>query len=263
MKSVGDLVTFIEQFAPSDLAEDWDNVGLLVGDPNRPLKNIMTCLTITPESASEAISKHVDAIVTHHPLPFRGLKRLTTLQTPSRLLLELIKADVAVISPHTAFDSTTGGINELLAEQFQLADVRPLVPSVKLGEQVGAARIGSTNPETKLADLLRLAKEAFQLPAIRFVGETEQSIDSVALCCGSGGSFLDKAIAAGCDALITGETTFHTCLEAKASGVSLLLLGHHNSERFAVEKLAELIAGQFDESAVWASELESDPVQVA
>ena len=94
------------------LAEEWDNVGLLVGDPDQQVKRVMTCLTITPASAEEALERQAEMIITHHPLPFRPLKRLTTAQTASRLLLQLIEGKIAVHSPHTAFDSAAAGINQ-------------------------------------------------------------------------------------------------------------------------------------------------------
>lgn len=79
---------------------------------------------------------------------------------------------------------------------------------------------------------------------------------------GSAGQFLEEARDAGCDALVTGETSFHTCLEAEATGVALLLTGHYASERFAVEQLAELLASQFDDIQCWASEREADPLRL-
>ncbi|MGI9517308.1 MAG: Nif3-like dinuclear metal center hexameric protein, partial [Pirellulaceae bacterium] len=126
---------------------------------------------------------------------------------------------------------------------------------------LGAARIASAGNNTRLGDLVETARQKFALDHIKYVGDPGQSITQVALACGSGGSFLGKAVAAGCDAMVTGETTFHTCLEASASGVGLLLLGHYASERFAVERLATVIGDAFADLQVWASEQESDPLQ--
>ena len=262
MATVEDIAGFIEKFAPHVLAEDWDNVGLLVGDPAAKVEKVMTCLTVTPESVAEAIKQCADVIVSHHPLPFRSMKRLTTTDTASRLLLDLIRANIAIVSPHTAFDSAANGINAQLAEKFQLTDVKPLLPSEPLGEELGAARVGKPAKKCTLQTLIEQAKSVFKLEQVRFVGSRNQEVTKVALCCGSGGSFLEKAARKKCDAMVTGEATFHTCLEAKARSVGLLLLGHHSSERFAVEKLASVIAEQFGELTVWASEDETDPVRI-
>ena len=99
--TIHDIAVFLEQFAPSHLAEEWDNVGLLVGDRQREAKKVMTCLTITPDSAAEAIDEKADLIVTHHPLPFKGLKQLTTDTTAGRSALGFnIRADLDLQSAH-------------------------------------------------------------------------------------------------------------------------------------------------------------------
>jgi len=263
MTTVHDVNLFMNEFAPGDLAEDWDNVGLLVGDPDFQVQRLMTCLTITPESAEEAVRESADVIVAHHPLPFRPLKRLTTEQVSSRLLLQLIKSDIAIISPHTAFDSAAEGINHLLAERFQLHEVVPLLPSPKFEDcGLGAARMGVTASGTTMQDLIDRAKSVFGMTQVRFVGASEHEVSRVALCCGSGGSFLGKAMSLGCDALITGEATFHSCLEAKANSIGMVLLGHHTSERFAVEQLAGVLQAKFADLHVWSSQDETDPIRV-
>ena len=133
---VDDIARFLDQFAPVELAESWDNVGLLAGDRGAPVSKVMTCLTITPASAEEAISSGVELIVAHHPLPFHPLRRLTTDTPEGRLLCDLLAARIAIYSPHTAFDSTTGGINERLAAGLGLVDLLPLVD---LPESAGSA----------------------------------------------------------------------------------------------------------------------------
>ena len=112
MPSLASLCDYLEQFAPSTLAESWDNVGLLVGDREADVTSVMTCLTVTPTSAAEAIEGSVNLIVTHHPLPFHALKRLTTDSTPGRLLWQLIGHRIGIYSPHTSFDSA-GSLTKL------------------------------------------------------------------------------------------------------------------------------------------------------
>jgi dinuclear metal center YbgI/SA1388 family protein len=126
MASVAGIIQFLNQFAPLQLAADWDNVGLLTGDPDAQVDRVMTCLTVTPESVSEAVEAGAHLIVTHHPILFRGVKRLTTATPEGRMVLDLVRAGVAVYSPHTAFDNTRDGINEALAKRLQLQDVVPL-----------------------------------------------------------------------------------------------------------------------------------------
>lgn len=126
MFTVANVVEYLEQFAPPGLAAEWDNVGLLLGERSAVVERLMTCLTVTPDSAAEAIAARAQLIVTHHPILFRGVKRLTDATPEGRMLLDLVRASVSVYSPHTAFDNTQGGINDLLARRLKLIEVGPL-----------------------------------------------------------------------------------------------------------------------------------------
>jgi dinuclear metal center YbgI/SA1388 family protein len=251
---------YLDHFAPSRLAEEWDNVGLLVGDPHNRLQRVMTCLTVTPASADEAVAEGADLIVTHHPLPFRPLKRLTTDSTPGRLVLQLVRAGIAVYSPHTAFDSAATGINQQLAEGLGLINTAPLVAKDAL-PPLGAGRFGDLAQGMSLPELAARLKAFLKLSGLHVVGDPAQVCRRVAVACGAAGEFLEPACRAACDTLVTGETTFHTCLEAEARGIALLLPGHFASERFAVETLAVTLAAQFSELTVWASRQERDPLR--
>ncbi|HEX3147170.1 MAG TPA: Nif3-like dinuclear metal center hexameric protein [Gemmataceae bacterium] len=126
MPTVSTICGFLDRFAPPALAAQWDNVGLLFGDGAAEARRVMTCLTVTPAVVAEAIAEKVDLIVTHHPILFRGVKRLSTANADGRLLWPLARAGIAVYSPHTAFDNTIGGINDSLARRLGLVDVVPL-----------------------------------------------------------------------------------------------------------------------------------------
>lgn len=126
MLTVAAIIDELNRFAPRDLAADWDNFGLLLGDRATPVGRVMTCLTVTPESAAEAVESGTQLIVTHHPILFRPVKQLTTDTPEGRMVLALIRAGVAVYSPHTAFDNTRDGINEALARRLGLTAIKPL-----------------------------------------------------------------------------------------------------------------------------------------
>src|SRR5438105_1880549 len=121
--NVHDLASHLRRLAPLDLAADWDNVGLLLGDADAEVSRVLTCLTVTPQVAAEAVEAGADLIVTHHPILFRAAKRLTTATTEGRMLLALARAGVAVYSAHTAFDNAAGGINDRIAARLHLNDV--------------------------------------------------------------------------------------------------------------------------------------------
>jgi dinuclear metal center YbgI/SA1388 family protein len=258
MSTVQDFCQFMEAFAPHRLAEDWDNVGLLVGDRSHEVVKAMTCLTVTPESVEEAIDDEVDLIVTHHPLPFRPLKRITGDSVVGRMLLNLMGREIAVYSPHTSFDSAHQGINQRLAEGIGITEIQPLAPLEHDPDGLGSGRYGSLN--TTLDVLVSNVKSFLKVDGLHFVGDPSQSIGRVAVACGSAGQMLHQAIRLGCDALLVGETNFHTCLEAKATQTALILPGHYASERFAVESLAAVLADEFSDVNIWASKKESDPL---
>jgi dinuclear metal center YbgI/SA1388 family protein len=267
-QTIHHIAAFLDQFAPPHLAEDWDNVGLLVGDRSREAKRVMTCLTITPASAAEAIDERADLIVTHHPLPFLALKRLTTDTTPGRLLWDLISARISIYSPHTAFDSAREGINQRLAVGLGLRGIQPLlVSAAPIAEPntdavpVGTGRWGWLEEPLSLADLARRLKAFLRLEQLQTAGDPGRPIRTVAVACGAADELLSAAQAAGCDAMLIGEARFHTCLEAEATQIALLLPGHFASERFAVECLADTIARQFPTLTIWPSHRERDPLR--
>jgi putative NIF3 family GTP cyclohydrolase 1 type 2 len=130
MTTVADLFAWLEGFAPARLAESWDNVGLLFGDPSAEVTRVMTCLTVTPRSADEAIAEGAQAIVSHHPVLFKATKTLRADRPETAHLWRLARAGVAILSPHTAFDNTVGGINDGLAGRIGLVEVEALRPAL-------------------------------------------------------------------------------------------------------------------------------------
>jgi dinuclear metal center YbgI/SA1388 family protein len=260
MPTVAAVADFLESFAPARLAADWDNVGLLLGDRSADVERVMTCLTVTPETAGEAIDEQANLVVTHHPFPFHAMRRATTDDAAGRTLLALAAARIAVYSPHTAFDSALEGINQRLAEGLGLRDVEPLLP-LAAEPALGTGRMGKLPHPLPLADIARRLASFLRLESVQVVGDSERPTSRVAAACGSAGELLEAAQRAGCDCFVTGEARFHTCLEAKAGGVSMLLAGHYASERFAVEALAEILARQFGGVSVWASRREADPIR--
>lgn len=287
----------LADIAPLALAESWDNVGLLVGDRQRSIRVVMVCLTVTPQVVEEAIAKRVELIVTHHPLPFRPLTKITSDTTVGKMLLALIAHGIAVYSAHTAYDSARGGINQLWAEGLGLSGIAPLVladptrlhPTGGLNpagintpvacqapaEPIGAGRYGRLpeplDPESlaqKVASICRC--RSWKLVGGKLAGgsppgSANAPISKVAIACGSGGSFLSAAKGRGCQALVTGEASFHDCLEAEASGLALILVGHYASERFGMERLSGRLATEFrridGELEVFSSDADVDPLR--
>ncbi len=269
---------------------------MLLGDPATIVARLMTCLTLTPQSVAEAIEAQAQMVVAHHPLPFKPIARLTTQSPSGRMLWELARAGISVYSPHTAWDSAGRGINARLAEMLELKGCQPIVPHRQasqfdparssssaveqaslasdqtdalvqhespnsLATMVGAGRMGTLPTAMGLRELTSNLCRCVAGCRPRGV-DSGQLIERVAIACGSGGSLLGAALATGkCDLFLTGEGTFHTCLEAQAAGISLLMIGHFASERFAMVQMAAELQRDFPEIDVWASRQETDPVE--
>ncbi|MBN9519596.1 Nif3-like dinuclear metal center hexameric protein [bacterium] len=128
MPTVADFAAVLNAFAPTQTAADWDNVGLLLGDPSASVTRLMTCLTVTPDVADEAVREKADLIVSHHPILFRGAKKLVAGKGEGDVVLPLARAGVAVYSPHTAFDNCHGGVNDILCRRLGVVNAAPLRP---------------------------------------------------------------------------------------------------------------------------------------
>ncbi len=260
MMKLSEICTWMESFAPLQLAESWDNTGLLIGSRGADVSRLMTCLTVTPKVVREAVDRQAHLIVSHHPIPFAPLKKITSDTTTGRLLLELIAAGIGVYSPHTAFDSTRDGINQRLAHALGLENVAPLVALKDGPHGSGAGRVGQWPQATPLVDCVGRLKCFLGIDSVRIVGDPQRPVRKVAIGCGAADQFLSDAVRQGCDLMVTGEARFHTCLEAEACDTALLLLGHFASERFAVEALADLIGDAFPKLDCWVCEDEHDPL---
>jgi len=174
------------------------------------------------------------------------------------MLLDLIGSHIAVYSPHTAFDSAPQGINQRLALGLGLQSIVPLLPTA---EGTGAGRLGSYPAPQSLAQVIHLVKNLLGVAHVQVVGANERLIQRVGVACGSGGGFLEAAVAARCDLFLTGEARFHSCLEAEAREIALILAGHFATERFSVEQLAAVLGQRFPQLEVWTSEAEADPLR--
>lgn len=269
--TLSDLLVLLESWYPRGLAESWDNVGLLLGDPAQPVQRIMTCLTLTAPVADEAMAKKADLIVTHHPIFFKPVKRLTA-RGSDGFLYHLARAGVAVYSPHTAFDSAAEGINLQLATKLGLEGTVPLRPLEDASNgasregaaeaALGAGRMGTLTRPASLEELAsRLAKTLHQ-DWVQFVGDPARVSSQVAIGCGAAGDFLRDAQRKGCDTFVTGEMRFHDMLAAQSLDMGVILLGHYASERFALESMAERLQQTLREVEVWSSQAEADPLQV-
>ena len=228
---VSDIISIINDIAPFELQEEWDNSGFLVGDRNCEVKKIGFCLDLTVESLNSAVAQGVDLVITHHPVIF-GAKKAFLADDVAFLAA---RSGINVISAHTCFDAADGGINDVLCEILGISDAKRVAD-----EGEGAiARFGSVNEMTP-RELASLAAEKFNT-AVSFV-DASKSITSVAVLGGSGGSLIGDVIKCGIDALVTGEAKHHELLMAQQAGVTLVVAGHFETENIAMPVLMKKVS---------------------
>jgi len=261
MAALDAVTSALEGIAPLRLAADWDAVGLLVAPRRTVVERVMTCLTLTADVAAEAAQERVDLVVSHHPLPFRPLARITGASGPGRVLLELIHAGAGVWSSHTAWDSAAGGINDQLAALLGLADVTPIEPVAEV-PLAGLGRVGTAPAAAAVADVARLAQERLGCEFVQLVGAATRPAGRLAIVCGSGGDLVEAVRRSGAATFLTGEIKLHQAVEAQAAGLAVIAVGHHASERFSMERLAARLADAVPGLTCWASRQERDPIAV-
>jgi dinuclear metal center YbgI/SA1388 family protein len=234
---------FLSRFAPPSLAEEWDNVGLQVGNPEDPVTGILVSLDVTEAVLWEAVEHDANLIITHHPLFFQPVNRLDDLQVPTRLARLATQMGINILSFHTNLDSTRQGLNDQLAKVVNLTSIKPLIPSRdKKIPNSGLGRIGKV-PKTTLDKFLKLVTKNLHLTNLRYVGDPHHPIICVAVMTGSGGGFFLEAQNAGADVLITGDVKYHHALDALGCGIALIDIGHFAGEIGMVP----LVAGKLRE----------------
>jgi dinuclear metal center YbgI/SA1388 family protein len=259
MPALPDVVSALERIAPLRLAAEWDSVGLLVAPRGPEVRRVVTCLTLTPEVAAEAAAERADLVVTHHPLPFRPVGRITPDTPTGRVLLELVAAGCGVWSSHTAWDSAAGGINDLLAAGLALERIEPIEPD-RDEPRVGFGRIGRASPDETLESLGRRLAAWLGARGVQLVGERAAAAGRVGIVCGSGGDLVGPVAAAGCQTLVTGELKLHQAIEARAAGLAVVAVGHHSSEHFAMAELGRRLAAELPELELRNARADRDPI---
>lgn len=246
---IAELIERMDATFHPEYQEHYDNSGFLLGDPQRTLTGVLTAVDLTEAVAEEAIEKELNLIVTHHPMIFGGLKRITPDTTVGRIVLRLVESGVAVYAAHTNLDNLKAGVNGILAAQLGLEDCRILRPQ-NGDPDVGAGMIGIIPTPLPTAHFLASLKETLQLSTLRVgVGalDIRPSIQRVAICGGSGKFLIGDAIAAGADVYITGDLKYHDFQEAERR-IVLVDIGHYESEQFSRGLLAGAVEALGDGS---------------
>jgi len=257
VSALEDTLRVLEAIAPSRLAADWDNVGLLVRG-TRACDTILCAIDCTTQVVDEVLERNVDLLIAYHPPIFGGLERLDGATPRNASILRLVRAGVHVYSPHTALDAQTGGVNDWLLEAFGgTKEVTPIVPTCD-GAATGQGRTATLNTPTSLEHLATQLGAHLGAGHIQRVGDGAKMIHRVAVCPGAGGSLLRDV--AEVDAVITGEMRHHDQLALMERGVSVLLAGHTESERGYLSILASKLRASLPQCSVHVSQRDRSPL---
>ncbi|SHI63286.1 dinuclear metal center protein, YbgI/SA1388 family [Clostridium amylolyticum] len=225
-----DLISIMEVVAPPSLKESYDNVGLMVGDSNKTVKRVLLALDCTEEVIDEAVSKDIDAILTHHPLIFRKPSSITTDTLQGRKIIKLISNNISVYSSHTNLDSVHRGMNDTLMDILEINNniiLEPdLISDIKYS---GIGRIGEIR-ECTLGDFIHHIKQKLNLDNLRYTGDLNKTISKVAVINGSGQDYFSLALKYGAHCIVSGDTTYHYVSDYEEMGCSIIDIGHFPSE---------------------------------
>lgn len=225
-----EICALIEQEYGTEYACDWDNVGLLAGRSTKEVKKILLSLDVTDEVVRSAVEGGYDMLITHHPMLFSAIRRVTDLDMNGRRLLELIRNDISYYAMHTNYD--TRGMADLAARLMGLTECAVL-EEVKDGEGIG--RIGKLSHSMTLQECGEQVKEAFGIPNVRLFGNPDTQVSLAGICPGAGKSTMPLALAAGCDVYITGDIDHHTGIDAVDQGMCIIDAGHYGVEHIFTE----------------------------
>lgn len=234
--NIDDFVKAVESVAPPELAETWDNTGLILrlGDT---VSKALIALDVTCDVVEEAIEENCDIVLVHHPLFFQPVRYLDFRKPDHDVAMRLIKAGISLYAAHTSFDAAKAGINDSLSKIIGLNNIT--------GE--GFFRIGDLNRVYKKEEFLLHIKRALNTNTLCVSNTQCEKIQRVAVAGGSGGSFVLDAQQAGAEALVTGEAKHSHFIEASAIGILLVAAGHYQTECMFAERIFISLQARLDE----------------
>lgn len=228
---IREIVDFLDALIPHELAEEWDNVGLQLGNCDLEATGILVSLDFTEDVLVNAMKNNCNLIVTHHPVIFKPLYSLT-----DSSILKAIENKICVYSAHTNLDALQGGVNDVLAKHLELCDIKA----------DGILRFGNLKESMSSEKFVQHIKDKLSVQSIRAT-EFNNTIKTVGVVGGSGGDFLELAIKNGCDAFITGEASYHLAETAISNNIMLLCAGHYETEVLIAEHLKDILKGKFNQ----------------
>lgn len=247
MVTVSAVEAMLYAWAPKELAFEWDNVGLLVGDGEQEVERILVALDITEDVAAEAIEQDVQLIVAHHPVMNCAWHEVQTLReddAQGKLLRTLVKRDISAICMHTNLDAAEGGVNDCLAQKLQLLNI-----SAFNAEKIG--RIGRLKAQMPLEEFLPFVVKSLGCNGIRYIS-ADRPVEKVMVGGGACRDYIAAALENGCDTFVTSDLKYNDFLDTK--GLNLIDAGHFPTEQVICAEMADRLRKAFPQLSVLTSE---------
>ena len=236
---VAELLALLNEIAPFERAESWDNVGLLVGHPGQEISKILVGLDPTEGLLDEAVASGCNTVITHHPLIFHPLKQIRTDQAVGRLIQKALQYEIAVIGCHTNLDIVVNGVNDALADKIGLLETRPLLEN---DAGTGFGRIGRLAEPLSDEHFLPHLMHALEAASVAIAGQLPATITTMAVCGGSGSDLAEQAFKGGAQVYVSAEIKHSVARWAEAVDFCIIDAGHYVTENPVVPVFATLLA---------------------
>ena len=251
-----DIIQKIEERYPTRYALEWDNVGLLAGRMDKEVKKIYIALDATDEVIDEAVTWGADMLLTHHPMIFKPVKRVTDQDFIGRRLMKMIQNDLSYYAMHTNYDVL--GMAELSADYLKLTDREVLSVTEETEDGCeGFGRVGMLPEQMTLRECGDFVKKALALHDVRVYGDPDRLVQKAAVCTGSGKSMIPDALAKGAQVYVTGDIDHHTGIDAVAAGLPIIDAGHYGTEYIFMEAMKKKLSQKFPKLQISCAEIKS------
>lgn len=263
MAEIIEVIEFLENQIPLKLQEEYDNCGLLVGNPNNEIKGILIALDCTEKIIEEAIMHQLNLVITHHPVIFKGLKSIIGKSNSERAIIKALKNNISVYALHTNLDNTFfNGVNHKIASRLNLKNLSILRSVTKNSfnfDNMGSGILGDLPTSMYLEEILQRIKTAFHTKVIRYTEPIGKKIERIAICGGSGSFLLKDAIEKKADLFLSSDFKYHEFFEAD-NKIVIADIGHYESEQFTSELIFEILSQKFDTFALRCTQFNTNPI---
>ena len=238
---VWEIAQKIEEHIPPSWSESWDNVGLLVGDPEANVSRIGVTLNPFSECFQNALEHGCQLLVTHHPVFFRPIQRLLLSNDETVSVRIALSSGISLYAAHTNWDVAPFGVNFILAKHLALDSVNPLRTGVDGSWGLGAyGELGTSLP---VSEALERVCRSWELSGMHFYGDLNKTVRRIAFCGGAGGDLAENALKCNADLFITADMNYHSISTSCRKGLSIAIADHYEMERLSLVDLAKCISG--------------------